>query len=69
MFLNTWLGEVQERAGVGILSVLLWDGTPMFTHDELHPHSAKKKIKHMYYCILRLILIYLFLCNIRLRDF
>lgn len=46
-FFITWLSEVQERAGVRILSVLLWNGTSMFAHNKLHPHSENK---HKRYC-------------------
>jgi len=35
----TGLSEIQEGAGVRVLSVLLWDGTSMLAHDELHPDS------------------------------
>lgn len=38
----TRLGDVQERAGVRVLSVLRRDGTPMSPHDELHPHSESR---------------------------
>lgn len=60
-FFITWLSEVQEGAGVRILSVLLWNGTSMFANDELHPHSEnepKHDCDHLS-----------FSCNIRLQDF
>lgn len=42
VFFCTWLCEVQDGAGVRILPVLLRNRTPMFTHDEFHPHSENK---------------------------
>lgn len=42
-FLCTGLREVQQGAGIRVLSVLFWNGTPTFTDNKPHPHSGKKK--------------------------